>query len=48
MPYLVHAPDDRQQMLNAVGARSVDDLLTDIPASIRSRLLDLPDGLSEQ
>src|SRR5262245_43657538 len=48
MPYLVHAADDRQRMLDAVGVRSVDDLLVDIPASIRSRLLDLPDGLSEQ
>src|SRR5215470_760222 len=48
MPYLVHAADDRQRMLDAVGVRSIDDLLVDIPASIRSRILDLPDGLSEQ
>jgi len=48
MPYLVHAADDRQRMLDAVGVRSVDDLLVDVPESIRSRGLDLPDGLSEQ
>jgi len=48
MPYLVHAADDRQQMLDALGVRSVDDLLGDIPAAIRTRQLDLPDGLSEQ
>jgi len=48
MPYLVHAADDRQRMLDAVGVRSMDDLLVDVPASIRSPVLDLPDGLSEQ
>jgi len=48
MPYLVHAADDRQRMLDAVGVRSIDDLLVDVPASIRSPVLDLPDGLSEQ
>lgn len=48
MPYLVHAADDRQRMLDAVGVRSVDDLLVDVPEGIRSRRLDLPDGLSEQ
>src|SRR5262252_4544714 len=48
MPYLVHAADDRRQMLDTLGVRSVDDLLVDIPAAIRTRQLDLPDGLSEQ
>ena len=47
MPYLVHAADDRKQMLDTVGVGSVDELLVDIPPSIRSRELDLPDGLSE-
>jgi len=47
MPYLVHAADDRQQMLDAVGVRSMVDLLVDVPKAIRSLRLDLSDGLSE-
>ena len=34
-------------MLAAVGARSMDDLLVDIPASLRLDALELPQGLSE-
>src|SRR5499427_4916799 len=48
MPYLVHAADDRRQMLDTLGVRSVDDLLVDIPAGLRLRSLDLEPGLSEQ
>src|SRR5262245_51529480 len=47
MPYLVHAADDRQEMLDALGAASVEDLLVDVPKSIRTDHLDLPAGLSE-
>jgi glycine dehydrogenase subunit 1 len=47
MPYLVHADPDRRAMLAAVGAGSVDDLLVDVPSSLRLDRLDLPDGLSE-
>ncbi len=47
MPYLVHAPAERRQMLDALGAGSLDDLLTDVPASLRVRELDLPAGLPE-
>jgi glycine dehydrogenase subunit 1 len=47
MPYLVHAADERQEMLEALQADSIDDLLVDIPASIRSKGLELPAGLSE-
>ncbi len=39
---------DREQMLATIGARSIDDLFEDIPASVRlDRPLELPDGLPE-
>jgi glycine dehydrogenase subunit 1 len=47
MPYLVHSPEDRTAMLEAVGAASMEPLLSDIPARLRVEKLDLPDGLSE-
>src|SRR5260221_7032893 len=34
-------------MLESIGVKSMDDLLVDIPASLRIGGLDLPDGLSE-
>ena len=47
MPYLVHSPEDRAAMLAAIGVGSMEPLLSDIPASLRIRRLELPDGLSE-
>jgi glycine dehydrogenase subunit 1 len=47
MPYLVHSPEDRAAMLATIGVGSMEPLLSDIPASLRIRRLDLPDGLSE-
>ncbi len=47
MPYLVHSPEDRTAMLDAIGVRSIDDLLVDIPQSLRTESLQLPAGLSE-
>jgi glycine dehydrogenase subunit 1 len=47
LPYLVHSPEDRAAMLETVGACSMDDLLVDIPQSLRLDSLQLPDGLSE-
>jgi glycine dehydrogenase subunit 1 len=39
---------DREQMLAKIGARSIDDLFEDIPASVRlDRPLELPDGMPE-
>jgi glycine dehydrogenase subunit 1 len=39
---------DRERMLNAVGAASIDELFADIPSGVRlGRDLDLPDGKSE-
>ncbi|MFZ0217507.1 MAG: aminomethyl-transferring glycine dehydrogenase subunit GcvPA [Candidatus Dormiibacterota bacterium] len=47
MPYLVHADPDRDAMLAAVGAQEIDELLVDVPASLRLDALQLADGLSE-
>ena len=43
MRYLPLSPDDRSQMLGAIGVPSVDDLFKDVPQSARREgLLDLP------
>ncbi|TMD98923.1 MAG: aminomethyl-transferring glycine dehydrogenase subunit GcvPA [Chloroflexi bacterium] len=47
MPYLVHSPEDRAAMLETIGVESMDDLLVDIPQSLRLESLQLPNGLSE-
>lgn len=47
MPYLVHSPEDRQAMLEAIGVDSMESLLSDIPADLRVARLGLPLGLSE-
>ncbi|HXM71634.1 MAG TPA: aminomethyl-transferring glycine dehydrogenase subunit GcvPA [Candidatus Dormibacteraeota bacterium] len=47
MPYLVHSEEDRASMLESIGVRSMDDLLVDIPQSLRLDALELPAGLSE-
>src|SRR5213082_913744 len=47
MPYLVHSPQDREEMLAAIGVESMDQLLVDIPKSLRLDDLKLANGLSE-
>src|SRR6266704_4554043 len=47
LPYLVHSPEDRTAMLETIGVRSMEDLLVDIPQSLRLESLQLPNGLSE-
>jgi glycine dehydrogenase subunit 1 len=47
LPYLVHSDEDRASMLAAIGVQSMDDLLVDIPQSLRIKSLELPAGLSE-
>ncbi len=39
---------EENEMLKAMGLSSVEDLFADIPASVRTKGLDLPRGLSEQ
>src|SRR5438270_6454776 len=47
MPYLVHSAAERKEMLGALGASSVEDLLVDVPERLRLDHLDLQAGLSE-
>lgn len=47
MPYIPHTPDELQHMLSVIGVRSLDDLFADIPASMRPKHYDLPQGSSE-
>jgi glycine dehydrogenase subunit 1 len=48
MRYLPKSPSERRQMLEAIGARSVDELFASIPEPLRlKRALDLPAAMSE-
>ena len=47
MPSLVHSDEDRRAMLDALRLDSVEDLLVDIPSSLRLKGLDIEPGLSE-
>src|SRR3989454_11674498 len=40
-------PSEEDEMLSALGVRSVEDLFADIPAPVRIPKLDIPDGLPE-
>ena len=48
MAYSPHTAADREQMLAAIGVRTVDDLFADIPPAVRATRFDLPAGLTEQ
>ena len=48
MRYLPKSPADREAMLKAIGARSIDDLFAPIPAEYRlSRDLKIPRQMAE-
>jgi glycine dehydrogenase subunit 1 len=48
MPYIPHTDADRKEMLDAIGAASIEDLFSEVPESLRlKRLLDIPGGLDE-
>ena len=48
MRYLPKSPSERRQMLDVIGARSIDELFASIPEALRlKRPLDLPGPLSE-
>jgi len=48
MTYLFNTPEDQQEMLGAIGAGSIDDLFSLVPADLRLRRgLDIPPALSE-
>jgi glycine dehydrogenase subunit 1 len=49
MPYTPHTDAERARMLARIGVGSVDELFSDIPATLRmSSPPDIPGGLSEQ
>ncbi|HWR39650.1 MAG TPA: aminomethyl-transferring glycine dehydrogenase subunit GcvPA [Patescibacteria group bacterium] len=46
--YLPHTPEDRRQMLEAIGVKTVDELFGDVPAALRlDRALNLPPAMAE-
>ena len=48
MPFIPHTEDDTREMLEAIGAASLEDLFDEIPAALKIDGLDnMPDALSE-
>jgi glycine dehydrogenase subunit 1 len=47
MSYLPHTPREREEMLQTIGAESVDDLFGNVPPELRSGPPNLPPGRSE-
>ena len=45
--YCPHTPGEIREMLDTIGVSSVEELFAPIPAPLRSRPLNLPDGVSE-
>lgn len=48
MPFIPHTDDDTREMLDAIGAKTIDDLFDEIPAELMIDSLDgVPDAMSE-
>jgi glycine dehydrogenase subunit 1 len=47
MSFLAHTPLEREQMLERIGVSSVDELFANVPESLRSGPLRIPEGMSE-
>ena len=47
IPYLPHTNEDRKEMFDFLGIKSIDDLLNHIPKELRNFELNIPDGKSE-
>ncbi len=47
MPFIPTTDAERDEMLSAIGASSLEELFDDIPKRLRVKKLDLPEGLSE-
>jgi glycine dehydrogenase subunit 1 len=47
MPFIANTDQQRNDMLGAVGAGSVDDLFREIPEALRAAPLKVPEGISE-
>jgi glycine dehydrogenase subunit 1 len=48
MAYLPNGADERRQMLEAIGAASVEELFRAVPERLRHPVMDLPEPLAEQ
>ena len=48
MAYLPNGADERRQMLEAIGAASVEELFATVPEPLRHPQLTLPEPLAEQ
>ncbi|MFH1190844.1 MAG: aminomethyl-transferring glycine dehydrogenase subunit GcvPA [Candidatus Omnitrophota bacterium] len=47
MSYVPHTQEDIQQMLSAIGVKSIDELFEDIPVALRPKSFNLPASKSE-
>ncbi|MDZ4835951.1 MAG: aminomethyl-transferring glycine dehydrogenase subunit GcvPA [Candidatus Melainabacteria bacterium] len=47
IPYLPHARGDREAMLETIGVKTFDELITHIPKDLRIKALKMREGLSE-
>lgn len=48
MPYIPHTEEDIREMLEVIGADSIDDLFDEIPAKLKAgKLMQVPEGISE-
>lgn len=47
MPYTPHTPHDIQEMCATIGIKSEEELFSTIPAELRAKSFDLPEGKSE-
>ena len=47
MNYIPHTQAEKQEMLKAIGVKSVDELFKDIPAALMPKSFDMPPGRSE-
>ena len=48
IPYLPHTDQDREEMMDFLGIKSMEDLLKCVPNELRNFKLNLPNGISEQ
>lgn len=47
MSYTPHTPEEIKQMLDDIGVKSIEDLFSDVPESLRGKLFSIPEGKSE-
>ncbi|WP_395167485.1 aminomethyl-transferring glycine dehydrogenase subunit GcvPA [Francisella salimarina] len=47
MSFIPHKPEQIKNMLDTIGANSVDQLFDEIPAQLRADTLQIPDGINE-